>query len=176
MAPYFTIGHSTRPITEFLDILHSANVDLVIDVRSIPRSRTNPQYNQDQLPSTLATFQIRYEHVEELGGRRLKQPGVDVEINAFWTNQSFHNYADYAMTSAFRRGLAKVRRLGRDQRCVLMCAEAVWWRCHRRIIADYLLYKGEGVVHILGAGNMKPAKQTPGIVPKAGGILTYPPI
>jgi uncharacterized protein (DUF488 family) len=172
---YFTIGHSTRPALEFVDLLRLAEVELVVDVRSIPCSRAYPQYNQDQLKSTLAGFQIRYEHVAELGGRRSKQPGIDAQVNAFWTNQSFHNYADYAMTPAFRRGLARLRRLGRDRSCAIMCSEAVWWRCHRRIIADYLLSEGDRVFHILASENIKPAKKTPAAVSQTGHILSYPP-
>src|SRR5437868_8766032 len=137
--PFFTIGHSTRSIEEFVDLLASAKVRLLIDVRSIPRSRTNPQYNGDVLPMTLAGFEIEYEHIAALGGLRGRKRDAPPGVNAFWRNQSFHNYADYAMTETFRSGLARLRDLGRSKACAIMCAEATWWRCHRRIIADYLI-------------------------------------
>jgi hypothetical protein len=110
--PFFTIGHSTRPIGEFIDLLVASEVGLVVDVRTIPRSRTNPHYNRETLPGSLSGFQIAYEHVAELGGRRARAKNIAPEINAFWENQSFHNYADYAMGSGFRSGLARLRELG----------------------------------------------------------------
>lgn len=172
--PFFTIGHSTRSIAEFTDLLRAAEVQLVIDVRTIPRSRTNPQYNRDALPEMLAERQIGYEHIAELGGRRGKQRGVAASANAFWTNESFRNYADYAGSEAFHAGLARLRRLGRERRCVIMCAEAVWWRCHRRIIADYLISEGESVFHILSPGHVEKATETPAAQREPGGILSYP--
>lgn len=174
--PFFTIGHSTRSIPDFVALLNEAEVRLVVDVRTVPRSRTNPQYNRDVLPDTLAGFQIGYEHIAALGGLRGHKQEVPGETNAFWSNQSFHNYADYAMTEAFRAGLAKLRALGRERRCAIMCAEAVWWRCHRRIIADYLIHEGETVLHILAAGRVVPATLTPGAKPGAVGTLIYPAV
>ena len=140
--PYFTIGHSTRSICEFIDLLNFAQVAFVVDVRTIPRSRTNPQYNFDTLPETLAQFQIGYEHIAELGGLRRKKHDISPTMTAFWRNQSFHNYADYALSETFQFGFARLRALGQQQRCALMCAEAVWWRCHCRLIADYLIAAG----------------------------------
>lgn len=172
--PFFTIGHSTRSIAEFVELLKRAEVILVVDVRTIPRSRTNPQYNFDTLPITLAEFQIGYEHIAELGGRRAKQRDIASTVNAFWVNQSFHNYADYATTEAFRTGLAKLRDLGHQRRCAIMCSEAVWWRCHRRIITDYLLSEGERVFHILGTGPPRLAVKTPEARRETNGILIYP--
>src|SRR6185312_1795239 len=99
--PFFTIGHSTRSIREFVDLLAASEVGLVVDVRNIPRSRTNPQYNREALPESLSEFQIAYEHVAELGGRRPRARDIAPDVNAFWQNQSFHNYADYAMSHAF---------------------------------------------------------------------------
>src|SRR4051794_15270252 len=138
MYPFFTIGHSTRPLTEFIEMLRRAGVRILVDVRKIPRSRTNPQYNRENLGESLAQVQIGYEHISELGGRRGKREDVPSDLNAFWTNESFHNYADYALSEPFQHGLARLRALGVQQPCAIMCAEAVWWRCHRRIIADYL--------------------------------------
>src|SRR5665213_728601 len=163
--PFFTIGHSTRPIGEFIDLLAASEVGLVVDVRSIPGSRTNPQYNRETLPGSLSRFQISYEHVPELGGRRAREKNIALDVNAFWENQSFHNYADYAMGGGFRSGFARLRELGPVRRCAVMCAEAVWWRCHRRIIADYLLVAGERVFHILGPKAVAPATWPKGVTP-----------
>jgi uncharacterized protein (DUF488 family) len=102
-------------------------------------------------------FNIQYSHLAELGGLRKRQAAIAPEVNAFWTNGSFHNYADYAMGKAFHDGLTHLIKLGRGQRCAVMCAEAVWWRCHRRIIADYLIVEGEVVFHILGPKHIEPA-------------------
>ena len=171
--PFHTIGHSTRPVAEFVDLLRDAGVTLVVDVRTVPRSRTNPQYNSDALPAALAPLQIGYEHMPALGGLR-KAQGVAPELNAFWRVQSFHNFADYALGEPFRSGLARLRALGRERRCAIMCAEAVWWRCHRRIIADYLLAAGETVFHLLGTDRIEPAQATPAARPRPDGSLIYP--
>jgi len=170
--PFFTIGHSTRPVTEFIDLLKGAQIALLVDVRSVPRSRTNPQYNCDILPETLAPSAIRYEHMAALGGLRARQD-VPPDVNAFWQNQSFHNFADYALTPAFRSGLAHLRALGHEGRCAVMCAEAVWWRCHRRIIADYLIAAGETVFHILSADRVEPARMTEAAKTCGDGSLMY---
>jgi len=172
--PFFTIGHSTRTIDEFTGLLRDSEVKLVVDVRTVPRSRTNPQYNADVLPDNLAPAGIGYEHVAQLGGLRSKVRSVAPTVNGFWTNDSFHNYADYALGETFRAGLARLIALGRERRCAIMCAEAVWWRCHRRIIADYLIAAGETVYHILGKGHVEPARLTEAAHPAAGAI-TYPP-
>jgi uncharacterized protein (DUF488 family) len=171
--PFFTIGHSTRSLDDFADLLQQAEVRHIADVRTVPRSRTNPQYNSDVLPTALAAFQIRYTHIAALGGLRGRTPGVAPAVNAFWKNQSFHNYADYAMSDAFARGLAELRELGHAQRCAVMCAEVLWWRCHRRIIADYLIAAGESVFHIVGPGHIDPAHLTVAARPGAQ-TLTYP--
>lgn len=172
--PFHTIGHATRPIGEFIDLLRSADVTLVADVRTVPRSRTNPQYNRDVLPQSLASSAIGYEHIAALGGLRGRKREVAPEVNAYWRNESFHNYADYAMSEPFREGLARLRELGREARCAVMCAETLWWRCHRRIIADYLLASGETVLHILGRGHIEPAVMNEAARRQAEGYLTYP--
>lgn len=176
MYPFFTIGHSTRSLDEFVDLLRRAEITLVADVRTVPRSRTNAQYNSDVLPRSLASFQIRYEHIGALGGLRGRQPGVSPNVNAFWQNESFHNYADYAMSDNFRTGLGRLRELGRTQCCGIMCAEAVWWRCHRRIIADYLLAMGDTVFHILGLGRVEPARMNEAAQAQPSGSLIYPAV
>jgi hypothetical protein len=169
--PYYTIGHGTRPIDEFIDLLRSAGVALVADVRTVPRSRTNPQYNRDVLPQSLAPFQIAYEHIAALGGLRSKDKDVPRSVNAFWQNDSFHNYADYAMGESYRTGLARLRELGGNLPCAIMCAESLWWRCHRRIIADYLLAAGDTVLHILQPGHIEAARITEAARPQPSGFL-----
>ena len=175
MTPFYTIGHGTRPLRDFVELLRVVGVTLVVDVRTVPRSRTNPQYNGDALPASLAPFEIGYEHIASLGGLRGRVREVPVELNAFWDNDSFHNYADYALSDQFREGLARLREFGHVQRCAIMCAETVWWRCHRRIISDYLLAAGESVFHILGPGKVEEAHITAAAHPQADGRLVYAP-
>lgn len=158
--PFFTVGHSTRSIEEFVELLRIGEVELVIDVRTIPRSRTNPQYNKDALPKNLAPFKIGYRHIAELGGLRGRPKAVSPEVNGFWQNRSFHNYADYALSEEFLQGFDELLQWGRKKRCAIMCSEAVWWRCHRRIISDYLLAHGETVFHLMGKDRVEVAKLT----------------
>lgn len=171
---FHTIGHSTRSLEEFVEILRFVQIDLVVDVRTVPRSRTNPLYNREALPGGLAPFQIGYEHVAELGGLRGKTQSVPDDLNGFWQNRSFHNYADYALSDHFQKGFARLVELALTHRCAIMCSEAVWWRCHRRIIADYLLHHGEMVFHLMGPGKAQPATLTPGAVGRDDGKLVYP--
>lgn len=173
-APVYTIGHSARSLEEFVEILRGGGVRCVVDVRSIPRSRTNPQYNLDTLPDALAGWQIAHRFIENLGGRRPRQKEVDPEVNALWRNQSFHNYADYALSDAFRDGLRELEELADATPCAVMCSEAVWWRCHRRIVADYLLARGRPVFHLMGSDRIDRAKMTPG-ARKQGETVVYPP-
>lgn len=173
--PFLTIGHSTRQLDEFFGLLTASQVELVVDVRTIPRSRTNPQYNSGSLQESLFHAKIAYQHIAELGGRRSKVRGIPPDINGLWKNQSFHNYADHALGASFQSGFARLRELGHMQRCAVMCAEAVWWRCHRRIIADYLLAAGEDVKHILGPSHIDAAVLTAGAVARADGTVIYPP-
>lgn len=170
---FFTIGHSTHSLPVFVNMLSSAGVGVIADVRAVPRSRRNPQFNRDTLPVSLAQHQIAYEHIASLGGLRGKRPENEESPNEFWVNRSFRNYADYALGDAFRAGLAQLRMLGRERRCAIMCAEAVWWRCHRRIIADYLLAAGESVFHIMPDGRIDPAKLTAGAREHPDGTLVY---
>jgi uncharacterized protein (DUF488 family) len=172
----FTIGHSTRTVQELAALLRPAAVELLVDVRSIPRSRTNPQFNIDTLPAALAPFDIAYRHLPALGGRRHRAKGAPPSVNTYWEVAAFRNYADYAATASFRDGLAQLRALAAASRCAIMCAEAVWWRCHRRIIADYLLSAGVTVMHIMGAGKIEPARLTPGAQLQADGSLVYRPL
>jgi uncharacterized protein (DUF488 family) len=171
--PFFTIGHSTRSIDEFVGMLTGAGATFVVDVRRIPRSRTNPQYDREVLARSLEPFGIGYEHIAALGGLRGRDHAVPPDVNAYWRNASFHRYADYATGAEFRAGLHWLLELGNCRPCAVMCAEAVWWRCHRRIIADYLLAAGEAVFHIMGARTVEPAHLTDAARPLASGALTY---
>jgi uncharacterized protein (DUF488 family) len=172
--PFHTIGHSTRRLEAFVAVLRAAEIALLVDVRTVPRSRRNAEYNRDVLPQSLAAFQIGYEHIAALGGLRSRQAGIPPNVNGYWQNESFHNYADYAMGEAFRAGLARLRELGHARRSAIMCAEALWWQCHRRIITDYLLAAGETVLHIMGPRNLEPAQITEGARLDQSGIVTYP--
>lgn len=172
--PFFTIGHSNRGLDEFIALLRESDIRLVVDVRAFPRSRTNPAFNEDHLPDALAPLGVSYRHLAALGGRRRKSDAVAPEVNGFWTHQSFHNYADYALTPAFGAGLDELVSLGRKQRSAIMCSEAVWWRCHRRIVTDWLLTRGEAVFHILGPGHVDAARLTEGAVVRGDGMVVYP--
>jgi uncharacterized protein (DUF488 family) len=170
---FFTIGHSTHPIEAFVSLLEPIGVAALADVRTVPRSRTNPQFNRDAIARALERYGVVYEHIPQLGGLRGKQRDIPAETNAFWQNTSFHNYADYAMSPAFRDGLASLRALAGGRSCAIMCAEAVWWRCHRRIIADYLLHEGAAVFHVVG-DRVEPAQITETARSGPRGTLVYP--
>jgi uncharacterized protein (DUF488 family) len=172
--PIFTIGHSTRTLAEFVALLRQVDVTLLLDVRSVPRSRTTPQFNGDALPGPLADAGIGYRHLSALGGRRHHKKSAAPSHNGFWRVAAFRNYADYAETESFHTGLETLRELASGQRCAIMCAEAVWWRCHRRIIADYLVSRGARVEHIMGPGKVVPAILTPGAQVLAEGTVRYP--
>jgi uncharacterized protein (DUF488 family) len=174
--PFFTIGHSNRSIEAFVELLREAQVELLADVRKIPMSRANPQFNGDLLAASLAAFQIGYDHISELGGLRGKARGVPADVNGFWTNESFHNYADYALSGPFHAGLERLLEEGSRRRCAIMCSEAVWWRCHRRIVADYLIAAGRTVFHIMGNGQIQPAHLTPGAIVRDDHTVIYPAV
>jgi uncharacterized protein (DUF488 family) len=172
--PVFTIGHSTRPVAELIALLRENGVDQLVDVRSVPRSRANPQFNAEALAAALAPAGIGYCHLRALGGLRHHAKDMPPSPNTLWHVSSFRNFANYAMTSAFRAGLDDLLQLANRHRCAIMCAEAVWWRCHRRIIADYLLMQGIPVQHIMGPGKTDPATPTPGVERRGDGSLVYP--
>ncbi|MEX4002142.1 DUF488 family protein [Paraburkholderia sp. EG285A] len=172
--PSFTIGHSDRDLDEFIVLLRGVDIGMLADVRKMPKSRNNPQFNEAALPAALAAFGISYEHEAALGGLRGKARDVPVDVNGFWKNRSFHHYADYALSEEFHAGLDHLIERGRESRCVFMCSEAVWWRCHRRIIADYLIARGETVFHIMGEGRLAPATLTAGAVALPNGEVVYP--
>ncbi|HEY6940505.1 DUF488 domain-containing protein [Dokdonella sp.] len=171
--PFFTIGHSNRSLDRFIELLRESDIGRVVDVRRMPGSKAHSQFDQDALSASLDGAGIAYEHVAALGGRRGKAD-VPPQVNAYWTNRSFHNYADYALTAPFRAALVHLLDAGHASRCAVMCSEAVWWRCHRRIVADHLLAAGESVVHILGAGRVEPARLTPGAEIRTDGAVVYP--
>lgn len=171
---FYTIGHSTRSVAELVAMLREAGADFVVDVRTIPRSRTNPQFNADSFPEALAARGIGYRHLRKLGGLRGRRKGDAPSRNGFWENASFRNYADYAAKADFKEGLAELAELGRVHVCAIMCAEAVWWRCHRRIIADYLLANGKEVFHIMGPGKIEPASLNSAAALEPDGTLIYP--
>ena len=172
--PFFTIGHSTHPLEAFAGILVAAGVTQLVDVRTVPRSRTNPQFDRSVLPESLATYGVSYSHAAELGGLRGKSKVIPPELNGLWTNDSFHNYADYALTPPFHEGLEKLIDAGGQQATAIMCAEALWWRCHRRIVADYLLARGEEVFHLMGDRKTEVAKLTVGAVVRPDKSVIYP--
>ena len=171
--PVYTVGHSTRSITEFVELLQQGRVELVVDIRTTPRSRTNPQFNFDVLSEALSAYQIGHVLIAELGGRRKKSKVVPQNVNGFWINQSFHNYADYALSDEFRVGFSRLTELSIERRCAIMCSEALWWRCHRRFVADYLLHRGRDVFHLMGTDWIDAAKLNPA-ARADGSSLTYP--
>lgn len=174
MSPaFFSIGHSTRGLDAFVSLLRVAGVERVVDIRTVPRSRTNPQYNADTFPAVLKGYGIDWDRIAKLGGLRGRTPGVSPELNGWWQNSSFHRYADYAMGDDFQDGLQQLINLGREMPTAMMCAEAVWWRCHRRIVADHLLARGETVFHLLGEDRVEAASLSAGAV-ISDGRVTYP--
>ncbi|HEX7087624.1 MAG TPA: DUF488 domain-containing protein [Vicinamibacterales bacterium] len=168
-----TVGHSTRPLDELVAVLTSAGVTRLLDVRSIPRSRTNPQFNIDVLPAALAPHGIDYRHLAALGGRRSSRRDVPSR-NLRWQHPAFRAYADYAATPAFRSGLELLESLALERPSAIMCAEAVWWRCHRRLIADSLIVRGWTVMHLMGVERAEVARLTPGARVLENGTIEYP--
>jgi uncharacterized protein (DUF488 family) len=144
----FTIGHSTRTIDEFVELLNTYDVTLIVDVRTVPRSRHNPQFNKEILPNTLKPQGIKYIHMPDIGG--LRHPKRD-SINLAWRNSSFRGYADYMQTQEFTDNLLKITALARENCLALMCAEALPWRCHRSLISDALVVRRVRVQHIISA-------------------------
>jgi len=170
----YTIGHSTRSQEELIGLLADSGAACLVDVRSYPRSRTNPQFNSEILAGALVRAGIAYRHMKALGGRRGAQDLGRPSPNGLWRLSAFRNYADYALSPAFGAALGELRAMARERRCAVMCAEALWWQCHRRIITDYLLAAGEEVLHILGPGKTEAAALTPGAEPQPDGSVHYP--
>jgi uncharacterized protein (DUF488 family) len=145
----WTIGHSTRSFEEFLEMLHSFSIKLITDVRSYPGSRRFPQFNKEALEVSLPQGNIQYAHLKNLGGRRKANPDSK---NTAWRHAAFRGYADYMETSGFKNGIKELTKNALQQRTAYMCSEAVWWRCHRSMISDYLRSQGWDVMHIMGIG------------------------
>ena len=145
----YTIGHSTRAIAEFLDLLKSFNIKIVADIRSLPGSRKFPQFNQENLKLSLEENGIEYIYIANLGGRRKVNPDSK---NTTWRNKSFQAYADFMETDSFENGMGNLTKLALKKPTAMMCSEAVWWRCHRSMVSDYLKAKGWEVLHIMSRG------------------------
>lgn len=168
----FTVGHSTLPIDRFVEVLRAYGIEALGDVRTVPRSRHNPQFNADALAASLGTADIGYVPMLALGG--LRHPKKD-SINAGWRNTSFRGYADYMQTEPFQDALEALIALSREKRVAIMCAEAVPWRCHRSLVADALGARGIPVVEILSQTNARMHKLTP-FAHVDGARVTYPPV
>ena len=166
----WTLGHSTRPIDEFIGLLRAHQINLLVDVRTIPRSRYNPQFNTETLGQTLHDAGIQYRHLPELGG--LRKPKHD-SVNDGWRNTSFRGYADYMQTETFHKAIETLMALGSLEHTTVMCAEAVPWRCHRSLIADALVTSGWEVRHIMSAEKASPHVLT-SFAHFEKGMLTYP--
>jgi uncharacterized protein (DUF488 family) len=165
-----TIGHSNRPLEELIGMLQAHGVDLLVDVRTVPKSRYNPQFNMDSLPAPLRAAGIEYLHMPGLGGLRRARKD---SINTGWRNDSFRGYADYMQTPEFDAALAELLRVSDGRQAAVMCAEAVPWRCHRSMIADALTARGVAVEHIMSASKRSPHKTT-GFARVEGSRVTYP--
>jgi uncharacterized protein (DUF488 family) len=154
----WTIGHSTRAIDDFISLLEENEIKLLVDVRAWPGSKRYPQFNKDTLAESLNAHGIRYEHFPELGGKRKSKPD---SRNTAWRNASFRGYADYMETEQFQKGIERLLEVAAEAGPIaIMCAEAVWWRCHRSLVADYLKARGVEVLHILGANKVGPHPYT----------------
>ncbi len=167
----WTIGHSIHPLEEFIEMLKSFQIEVLVDVRSFPGSRKVPHFNKENLKISMPQVGIRYIHIKNLGGRRKVQ--LDSK-NTSWRHLAFRGYADYMETDAFREGIDELKQIALSKRTAYMCSEAVWWRCHRSMISDYLKSEGWKVMHIMGVGKAEehPYTQPARIV---AGKLTYHP-
>ena len=170
--PVLTLGHSTRSIDAFVELLVAHSVTQLVDVRTVPRSRHNPQFDTETLAGSLAGVNVGYAHAPGLGGFRRPMPDSP---NTGWRNRSFQGYADYMQTADFAENLASLIELARHDRVALMCAEAVPWRCHRSLIADALLVRRVGVCEIVSVKRLQAHRLTP-FARVSGDIVTYPPV
>ncbi len=174
----FTVGHSNLEFDEFTRMMEAAGVEAIVDVRKLTGSRKYPWFNDDYLAKHLPEHGIAYAKAEGLAGRRNVSKTVPFEVNANWQNRSFHNYADHALGGEFAEALAELRRRAAQGPTAIMCSEAVWWRCHRRIIADHLLAHGDEVGHIMGmradGASISEAKLNDGAVVGDDLLVRYP--
>lgn len=166
----WTIGHSTRSLSEFVAILQAHNVELLVDVRTVPRSRHNPQFNKESLPAELARFSLEYLHMAGLGG--LRRPLKDSQ-NPGWRNASFRGFADYMQTPEFEKGIGELIELAGERETAIMCAESLPWRCHRSLIADALTVRKVKVEHLLSVKSIRAHEVTP-FAEVRGRRITYP--
>ncbi len=169
---FLTVGHSTRSMEDFITLLRNAAAGHLIDVRRYSVSRRYPHFNSDRLAASLLQASIRYTHMEKLGGRRKARADGRPSHNTLWREEGFRNYADYAETPEFHAALNELRSIERTTYPVIMCAEAVWWKCHRRIITDYLLAAGSEVNHILD-NKIEAARLTDGAIVRTDGTIIY---
>lgn len=171
--PFFSVGHSTRRLEDFVAILRHAGVDAIADVRRFPGSRRHPQFDREHLAGALPHEGIEYRHFAELGGRRGRTDPQSP--NGWWEIDAFRNYADHALTPPFRRALGELRDYGHARTVAVMCAEALWWQCHRRLVVDNLLAAGERVIHLLGPDKQEVAQLSEGARVQQDGRVLYPP-
>lgn len=169
---FYTIGHSNRTIKEFIELLDEYRIELIVDVRKLPGSNRYPQFNEDALKNSLPTVGIEFIRSEGLTGRRPANPDIPKNVNGWWENQSFHNYADHALSAEFQTALQDL--IASTKTLAIMCSEAVWWRCHRRIITDYLLASKHSVTHILGKNQSQIAELSSGARIQADQTVIYP--
>lgn len=172
MQTIFTIGHSTREISEFIELLKSHAITQLVDIRTIPKSRHNPQFGQAELEKSLGEQGITYVYLKNLGGLR---PAVKNSVNEAWRNKSFRNYADYMQTDEFAQGLDELIQISKNATTAIMCAEAVPWRCHRSLVSDALVVRDIPVCEIIGSGNVREHTVTSFAV-VSGTKITYPAV
>lgn len=168
----FTIGHSNHSAEQFIDLLRQHEIEVIVDIRRFPNSRTFPHFNGDELSTTLEKNGIEYHWMEALGGRRPKAKG-SASPNTGLRNESFRNYADYMQTEAFRTGVDELMQIAQSRRTAIMCAESVFWRCHRRLVSDFVLANGGTVQHIFPSGDARPHGLTEGAHVQDANV-TYP--
>ena len=178
----WTIGHSSHSLEDFVNLLLQHEIEVLADIRRFPSSRTFPYFNRDNLSQSLAASEIAYCWLEGLGGRRPKIASASPSPNEGWRNKSFRNYADYMMTPAFRAAFFELAEIADEQRTAIMCSESVFWRCHRRLVSDYVIACGGSVQHIFPGGQAKPHSLTDAAVvversdgePNDQGKVVYP--
>jgi uncharacterized protein (DUF488 family) len=168
----YTIGHSTHPIADFIAMLRSFDIQVLADIRSMPGSNKYPQFNQDQLALSLKQAGIKYIHMPGLGGRRKPRPD---SVNTAWRSKAFMGYADYMETPEFQSAIQTLEQIAVSERTAYMCSEAVWWRCHRSLVSDYLKIHGWEVLHIMGIGKSTVHPYTSAARPEQGNLFYSDP-
>ncbi|MBK5232955.1 MAG: DUF488 domain-containing protein [Thermoleophilia bacterium] len=168
----WSIGHSTHSLEAFVELLKSQGIENLVDIRTVPKSRRNPQFHTDALAVSMPERDVSYRHLPDLGGWRKTDKDSP---NGGWRNDSFRGYADYTMTAGFRTGLKELLALAGDGPTAMMCSEALWWRCHRRLVSDRLLTAGHSLFHIGSDGRITPHELTSFAVIDSAGQITYPP-